>query len=812
MPSVGDLVHALPANNASSTSRALLDVAVLLAGSGAPKSTTRSRLLEFLPKYRNEHFHGGISRVDEDARAARVLLAGIEAAWQEGLFWTPSNALVYVDAVEIDSFGRRRAHVFVLEGLASQAELPDESLHSVEDQVLPGRVYLRAETRYRSLHPWLVYDDGRVLFFNGMKGRGAKYLDYAKNDHVPSKSLLGKLPQLDADLAALFGSRPEPRAAEAAEAPAEDEKPESSPQAPETVRSGERRRGRAPWRLVALGVAGALVVAGGVTLAMRSGADHGAPRIEATPSASAAASVAPVPAGELDVPVISARAPVQAEFRRAVEELLAADIESSEHGFRQVAADEPDQPWPHVGLGLAYALEQRFDESYLEQERARDLAGKGKGDPRDRRLIELVHGIDLPTFAASSREYLAQNPRYFLAQLMLAYYGMEQGSREERLGRFETALAIDDRHPITYLAKVWALLRLNERDAAKAALGAGLARRATAPWLLDQRGVLRMADGDMQGAKQDFLAAMSNHGPAQSAVHYAMALLRSGVERDAPPLKTLVDSMLAETDPEQRADAACQVVMALYARGKVRDADGLLHAVLDERPGTEPPKAGTSARCLLLPLWVDDALGRFAEKDARWRLDSLRALFHRPQLSKDDIGSLQWSDTALHGLAAAETGHLGEAEQELRSLSEDTATAQLHEILVSDLSARIQLVTKRPVTVREAQPGAGLALRARVAHLQGRVAERDKDDAAAAKAYGVLATMAPECANSEAAFALPCAAYAADGLARLAALQARHAQPEELARTVAAFDALWPKPDPDLAAAKAIRALRRTHP
>jgi tetratricopeptide (TPR) repeat protein len=827
MPSVGDLVHALPASTASSTNRALLDVAVLLAGSGGPKSTTRSRVLEFLPKYRNEHFHGGISRVDEDARAARLLLAGIEAAWEEGLFWAPANALVYVDAVEIDSFGRRRAHVFVLEGLASQAELPDDSLHSVEANVLPGRVYLRAEARYRSLHPWLVYDDGRVLFFNGMKGRGAKYLDYAKNDHVPSKSLLGRLPQLDADLTGLFGARAEPRSAATSEAagradaagsPEAVATPETAEErsdaaAPATIRSGGRRTGGAPWRIGAMAMVAALGIAGVVGLATRHGSGSGTTPLDAAPSASTVAAAAPLPAGELDVPVVSSRPQVQAAFRRAVDELLAADIESSERAFRQVALDEPDQPWPHSGLAMTYGIEHRFDEAYAEQQKAFELAKRGKGDPRDQTLVELLHDADQPSFPGGYAEYRARNPGYFLGLELLAYYASQLGPRDDRIARADAALAVDDRHPLAYLVKVWACLSVGDRQAARKALDQGIALQASAPWLLDQRGVLRMADGDVPGAQQDFLVAMSNHGPSEAAVHYIMALLRSGAAHDA--VAKQVDAMLASyttVDANLRAGAACQVVMAMVARGKVHDADALLHAVLDEHPGTPSAKAGTVARCLLPPLWADDGLGRLGDKEARWRLDSLRALFHKAQMIKDNIEDLQQYDTTFHGLAAAETGHLQEARDELAALQQDPSKEALYPQLVAELSARIALVSGQPVTVPDPDPGARLALRARVAHLQGRVAERDHDDPGASKAYGVLLAMVPECARSDAVVTLPCAAYIADGLARLAALQAKHAQPEDQARTVAAYDALWPNPDADLGPAKAMRALRRAHP
>jgi serine/threonine protein kinase len=505
---------------------------------------------------------------------------------------------------------------------------------------------------------------------------------------------------------------------------------------------------------------------------------------------------------DLDIPIVSTRQQVQDEFRRAVQAYLDADIEAAERGFRQAQADEPKQPWPYLGLALTYAIEQRFDESSAAQASALDLVRLERaGDSRDQQLMELLEAFDSPTFAGRYAEYFSRYPRYFVAQQAIAYYGIDSGSRDVRVHRFDVALAIDDRHPITYLTLSWLYQKLGETEAAKAALAGGLARRSTAPWLLDQRGVLRLAEGDITGAKQDFERALAD-GPRQTLVHYAMALLRSGAPGDEELRVRQVASMMAIPNADLRVEAVGQHVMALYARGRAGVADVLLADLLRTSMGMA--KAGTIMRCLLPPIWVDDALGRY--DDAQRHLGALETLLRKPDMGGDKLRQAQWMLTALQGIVDAETGKLAEAKEELHALSDVTTTETLHHVLVAELDGRIQLHEGGRVTATTSGPS--LALRVRAAHLKGRLGERDADDAGAEHGYASLVDVASECSNADLAIVLTCAPYVADGLAHLAQLQMKHGRPDDVARTLGVFDAMWPSPDPGLAPTKIVTLLR----
>jgi hypothetical protein len=468
----------------------------------------------------------------------------------------------------------------------------------------------------------------------------------------------------------------------------------------------------------------------------------------------------------------------------------------------QAQADEPKQPWPRLGLALTYAMEQRFDEAAAAQASALDLVRTEKtGDPRDQQLLELLDLSDSPAFAARYAAYLAENPHYFVAQQAIAYYGIDSDSRDERVHRFDVALAIDDSHPVTYLAESWLFQKLGEAEPAKTALAAGLARRSTAPWLLDQRGVLRLAEGDVAGAKQDFERAIAD-GPRQTLVHYAMALLRSGAPGDEELRARQVDAMLSIPNADLRVEAVGQHVVALYARGRAGAADTLLATLLQTSMGHA--KAGTIMRALLPPIWVDDALARY--DDAQKHLATLETLFRKPDMGQANLRQAQWMLTALQGIVDAETGKLAEAKDELRSLSDVTTTETLHRVLAAELGGRIRLRDGGPIGATIAGPS--LVFRVRAAHLTARVGERDKDAAAAEKGYASLADVASQCSNADLAIVLTCAPYVADGLAHLATLQSKQGRHADAARTLRIFDAMWPSPDPDLGPVKMVAPLR----
>jgi len=813
MPSIGDLVRAIPPSAATFTRPELLAVVALLTGSETPpKSTTRARLLEFLPKYRNEHFHGGISGVAADGTAARVLLAGVDAAWQEGVFWPSSAALVFVEAVEIDSSGRRRAHVFGLEGLASQAEIPDDALHSVESEVLPGRVYLRSETRYRSLHPWLVYDDGRVLFFNGMKGKGGRYLDYAKNDHVTTKALAAKSPTLDDDLRGLFGGKggPHRSAGNVAEAPS------PVPTEPTTVRSPTARGPATRARSLALLTGAALLVAIGAWLAGTHArgrvATGGEPAASADSSASALAGARAGAADDGDLPKISSRADVQKEFRRGVEAYLAADIEAAERAFAVAANEEPKQPWPHLGRALTLGLERRYAETQRERSKATEAVLRDQvGDARDQELVRLLDKKG-DGYVTGYAEYHSKYPHYVLGLQALAYYGTQNGPPDVRVHRFDDVLAAEPGHAITYLTKSQALLSLDQRDAAKAVLDEGLRRRASAPWLLDQRGVLLLAQGKNADAQQDFRAALANGRPGDAPLHYAVALLRSGAPGDAKLSDERAGELASIDDAEQRAQALCAYVMALSARGRLTDSEHLLDAALQARPGAGSALPGTVARCLVPPIWVDIALGRLSAADRK--LDQLAAVFANPSIDEDDVRYVQLNVTALRGIVRAEGGRVTEAEAALRVLEDvpPSSSPVIYESLHSELDGRIKLAKHAPVEVQDPPSGASIATRARRAHLRGDVALGAKDLAGAEKAYASLQPLAEECENVQLAYELVCAGYVADGLSKLAILQRDQGRTADVRQIIVSFDTLWPRPDGDLEPAKVVRALQAKLP
>jgi hypothetical protein len=281
-------------------------------------------------------------------------------------------------------------------------------------------------------------------------------------------------------------------------------------------------------------------------------------------------------------------------------------------------------------------------------------------------------------------------------------------------------------------------------------------------------------------------------GPRQAEVHYALALLRTGDPADEGQRKREVDAMLALPSADMRVELAGQHVIALYAKGRVADADRLLADILES--SAVQAKVGTILRTLLLPLWVDDALGR--HDDAQRLLSRLEGLLRKPGMRPDDVRQVQWILTAHHGIVDAETGKLTEAREERAALKEVPATDTLYRTLVEELTGRIQLREGGPVS--DATAASSLPVRVRAAHLAGRTAERDGNDALAEQRYRVLLEMARACANSDLAFVMTCTPYLASGLARLARVQAKLGEVSARAETLRAFDSVWPSPDPSL--------------
>jgi WD40 repeat protein/serine/threonine protein kinase len=213
MPSTGDWVSALPADDRIFDDAALLAVHRLLSEEGqgrgaSPQSTTPTRLLASLPAYRNAILgHGAVRDLAFYERAGEVLAAGLDAAWARALLWPDGARLVCVEAIEVESADRHRARVLDLCG--TSARLIDPRGTDVPKSVLPRQIYLEQAGTYRSLHPWLLYEAAelreRVLFFNG-RGRNARFLDYVGGEQVKGKPLATAWPTLEAELdAAMLG-------------------------------------------------------------------------------------------------------------------------------------------------------------------------------------------------------------------------------------------------------------------------------------------------------------------------------------------------------------------------------------------------------------------------------------------------------------------------------------------------------------------------------------------------------------------------------------------------------------------------------
>jgi hypothetical protein len=289
-------------------------------------------------------------------------------------------------------------------------------------------------------------------------------------------------------------------------------------------------------------------------------------------------------------------------------------------------------------------------------------------------------------------------------------------------------------------------------------------------------------------------------------VHYALALLRTGSAADEQLRKRQVDTILALPSADLRIDLGGQHVMALFARGRVAEAEHLLGELFVD--GGPQGQTGSIMRTLIPPIWGDDALGRYDE--AAKLLVRLEELLRRPDMPPKDLRHAQWSLTALHGIVDAETGKVPEAREELRALSSVTTTETYHQVLVGELTGRIQLREGGPVS--ELPASAGLVLRVRAAHLAGRVAERDGNDGLAEQHYARLLEMASKCTDSELPAVLICAPWVASGLARLARIQHRLGRKGDVARTLRVFDAVWPSPDADLAPVKMAAEARGAAP
>ncbi|MBK7878589.1 MAG: SUMF1/EgtB/PvdO family nonheme iron enzyme [Planctomycetes bacterium] len=208
---LGHWVRALAAGSASITDTALLEALQLFREAGfdavgAPRSTTARELFDALVAYRNRVIGHGSAR-DEAfyARAARKLIDGLDAAWEQGLFLEPGSHLGYSESVFVDRDGARRVRWL---DLSSETPIVEEPLGSpAADDILPRRLYLRSKCRARALHPWLVYEERRErLWCFQSFTRRAEFIDYASGEVLRGQQLEAELAGLHAEVTGLFAN------------------------------------------------------------------------------------------------------------------------------------------------------------------------------------------------------------------------------------------------------------------------------------------------------------------------------------------------------------------------------------------------------------------------------------------------------------------------------------------------------------------------------------------------------------------------------------------------------------------------------
>ena len=208
VPSLGDWVSALEVPKNKLTDPALLEAEGLLTEVGIGKrssarSTNPRRLLGSLPAYRNAAVgHGSVRPLSFYDPAAHVLCEALELLWSMDVFLPPEARLIYLESIELDPDGKRRARLFDLMGQAATLISP-RGVTGLPSQLLPRTLCLQLVGSYRSLHPWLVYMESdlqeRVLFFNGRR-RSSRYLDYVSGEELRGKALAETFSSIEADL------------------------------------------------------------------------------------------------------------------------------------------------------------------------------------------------------------------------------------------------------------------------------------------------------------------------------------------------------------------------------------------------------------------------------------------------------------------------------------------------------------------------------------------------------------------------------------------------------------------------------------
>lgn len=208
-PSIGAWKQALRLRETSSRSSELLEFHEFLRRQlqlqqRPLRSIKPQQLVEHLPAYRNK-FTTAHASPREDAfyaEAAQHLVLALSRAWEEGFFWDSEDKLLFVPDIEVDEDGLHRARLFEMTGPEAHA-LEEGTV--VPQEVRRGRVYLRQQGAYRSLHPWIVFRmqeiKQQLLLFNS-SNRGYQFLD-CESGEIWNVSQLGRYGISESDLSLL---------------------------------------------------------------------------------------------------------------------------------------------------------------------------------------------------------------------------------------------------------------------------------------------------------------------------------------------------------------------------------------------------------------------------------------------------------------------------------------------------------------------------------------------------------------------------------------------------------------------------------
>ncbi|MEQ8765214.1 MAG: bifunctional serine/threonine-protein kinase/formylglycine-generating enzyme family protein, partial [Planctomycetota bacterium] len=219
--SIGQWVSALKVPEGRIEQRSLAECYRLLCEVGRDEKPDRRavsgrELLEALPAYRNKVVGHGSARTPGFYQdAGEILLGALDAAWDAELFLPPTGKMLFVGTVALQGGEGRRAHVLDLTG-----EIPRvlaQGGTAVGPDIEPHRLYWRGGDEWRSLYPWLLFDEEteKLYCFNG-QGRRAEYLDYGSGEILRGDALADLAPTLEADLDGLFTAPPERPKPEAA--------------------------------------------------------------------------------------------------------------------------------------------------------------------------------------------------------------------------------------------------------------------------------------------------------------------------------------------------------------------------------------------------------------------------------------------------------------------------------------------------------------------------------------------------------------------------------------------------------------------